>query len=273
MFLDQLEVINQVTAFVCRRNHLSAADSEDVASHVRLKLMEDDYAILRKFRGLSSLRTFLSVTIQRIFLDYRTAAWGKWRPSAEARRSGAIAILLEQLLGRDGYGFEEAFEILTTNHKIGMSREAVAQMAARLPVRVRRRFEKEDALADIPAAGGADAIVIEEQEHIHARRLGQALDTVLSVMPAQDRLVLRLRFEDGRSVADIASMLRLDQKPLYRRLDRLFQDLRRQLEARGIMADDVRQLTGNWDAESPDAPPVESFPPRPSIGKGADTWP
>jgi len=46
-------------------------------------------ALLAKFEGRSSLRTFLTVVIQRLFLDHRISAWGKWRPSAEARRGGS----------------------------------------------------------------------------------------------------------------------------------------------------------------------------------------
>jgi DNA-directed RNA polymerase specialized sigma24 family protein len=86
IFLAQLALIDRVIAFVCRRNHLNATDAEDFASHARLRLMDDDYAVLRKFQGRSSLKTFLTITLQRMFYDYRIAAWGKWRPSAEAPR-------------------------------------------------------------------------------------------------------------------------------------------------------------------------------------------
>ena len=40
--------------------------------------------------------------------DWRNARWGKWRPSAEARRQGALATHLERLMRRDGLTFEEA---------------------------------------------------------------------------------------------------------------------------------------------------------------------
>jgi RNA polymerase sigma factor for flagellar operon FliA len=273
LFLEHLLIIDRVIAFVCRRHHLSPADAEDLASHVRLKLMEAGYATLRKFQGRSSIKTFLAVTIERIFLDYRIAAWGKWRPSAEARRGGAVAILLEQLLERDGFGFEEAFEILTINHRISLSRDAASQIASRLPTRFKRRFEPEAALANVPAVEGADVEVIRAQRVAESRRLAQALNIVLRAIPVQDQLVLRLRFEDGRSVSEIASMLRLDQKPLYRRLDRLFQELRRQLEAQGIKAEDVRELTGEWTSgEDSSVGANESAGARPSIRKGADTW-
>src|SRR5207249_8611208 len=117
-FLSQLDLIESVIAFVCARQHLASADPDDFSSFVKLKFVENDYALLAKFEGRSSLRTFLTVVIQRLFLDHRISAWGKWRPSAEARRSGATAILLEQLMIRDGYRLEEACEMMRTNHGV-----------------------------------------------------------------------------------------------------------------------------------------------------------
>ena len=50
----------------------------------------------------------------------------------------------------------------------------------------------------------------------------------------QDRIVLRMRFEDDISVADIARTLHLDQKRLYRRIEEILQGFRRSLEAKGL---------------------------------------
>ena len=50
----------------------------------------------------------------------------------------------------------------------------------------------------------------------------------------EDRLLLRLRFWQGLSVADIAALLKLEAKPLYRRYERLMRELREALEAQGL---------------------------------------
>jgi RNA polymerase sigma factor for flagellar operon FliA len=44
---------------------MPGVEADDFASHPKLKLIEDDYAILRKFQGRSSLRTYLTVVIER----------------------------------------------------------------------------------------------------------------------------------------------------------------------------------------------------------------
>jgi RNA polymerase sigma factor for flagellar operon FliA len=270
LFLEHLAVINQVIAFYCRHYHLNAADADDFASHTRVKLLENDCAVLRKFQGRSSIKTFLSVTVRRIFLDFRIAAWGKWRPSAEARRAGPAAMRLEQLIERDGYTADEAFEILTTNHGMAISRSEVDRLAARFPRRDVRRFEREDALTEVPAPLGSDDDVLRAERVREQQRVAAALEIALGTMPAQDRLVLRLRFEEGRTVAEIAALLRLDQKALYRRLDRLFISLRRELERHGLRAQDVIALTADWP-DRDEAPEIAAA--RPSIGKGVDAWP
>ncbi len=275
LFVSQLDLIERVIGFVCARQHLASADADDFSSFVKLKFVENDYALLAKFEGRSSLRTFLTVVIQRLFLDHRISAWGKWRPSAEARRGGSTAILLEQLMVRDGYPFEEACEMLRTNHRVAADRAELERLAARLPVRVRRRFEPDDALANVPSRDRpADDLAAERDRRATGDRVSDALSTLMARMDPQDRLILALRFEDGRTVVEIAAMLRLDQKALYRRVERLLKELRMGLEAGGIDGASVLEMLESpavsieWrhheDAEKPTA--------RPSMNEGAPGW-
>ena len=69
-----------------------------------------------------------------------------------------------------------------------------------------------------------------------------ALFKVMETLPPEERHILRMRFGDGRSVADVARALRIEQKPLYRKIDQLRAKLRRDLERYGVTADDVREL-------------------------------
>ena len=61
------------------------------------------------------------------------------------------------------------------------------------------------------------------------------IQCALAQLDPEDRLILRLRFEDGRSVPDIARLLKLGSPfRLYRRIDRTLNDLRRYLKTLGI---------------------------------------
>jgi RNA polymerase sigma factor (sigma-70 family) len=274
MFLSQLATIERVIAFVCARHRLVGADAEDFSSYVKLKFVESDYAVLGKFQGRSSVRTYLAVVIGRLALDFRIAAWGKWRPSAAAKRQGATAVLLEQLLTRDGHTFEEAYELVTTNHGVTLTRVELERLAGQLPLRIPRRHETDEALADLPSShASADGPLIAHERTEAGGRLVAALRRAKARFEPQDRLIIAMRFEDGLSVAAIAAALRLDQKALYRRFERLLRELRAALELDGVTAEEVREMldaatTGPETA----AGEVEPAKARPSISKGAQKW-
>ena len=51
-----------------RRLQLSAQDREDLTSESFLAILKDDFAILRRFRGESSLSAYLTVVIRRVVI-------------------------------------------------------------------------------------------------------------------------------------------------------------------------------------------------------------
>lgn len=257
LFVSQLPEIDRVIAWVCARHHLTRADSEDFSSQVKLKLIEDDYAVFRKFQGRSSWRTYLSIVIQRLYYDFRTHAWGKWRPSAEAKRSGETAVLVEQLTIRDGRTLDETYEILTTNHGISMTRAALESLASRLPQRVRRLMESDAVLESRPSTlPPPDVAAKIRTTQSRITLVMAALRKAIDRLDVQDRLILRMRFDEGCSVPQIASVVGIDPKVLYRRLDRLIRNLRRSLEADGLHSSAIRDVladvaeSGSWAGES-----------------------
>jgi RNA polymerase sigma factor for flagellar operon FliA len=229
------EILDAVIASTCRRFRLSPADADDFAGDFRLRLVREDYAILRQFQGRSSLRTYLRVVVARAFQDWRNARWGKWRVSAEARRLGPIAERLERLVVRDRHTPEEAAEILRTNLGITITQAALDDMLARFPARQGRTFLPAESLEHRPAVDPLPDAGLERHEAASiARSATRALQAAVGRLPAQDQLILKMRFHDCLGVADIARALHLEQKPLYRRLERLLVDLRRALEQEGL---------------------------------------
>ena len=49
-----------------RSRVLSSEDVEDIAAEILLKIVDDDYGVLRRFKGISSLPTYLTVIARRI---------------------------------------------------------------------------------------------------------------------------------------------------------------------------------------------------------------
>lgn len=244
LFLSKLEVIERVVASVCRRHCLYGAEAEDFGSGVKLKLIADDYAVLRKFRGKSLLETYLTTVIVNLYRDYQIQKWGKWRPSAKAKRLGQEAIQLEQLLYRDGRSLEEAVEILIRNFRVGLSRQELTELAAQLPQKSRRRIEGEDQLPDLPGDERTERRILDEERAATRSRAEEALEKALERLSGEDRLLLKMRFWDGFTVARIASSLKLEQRPLYTRFENLSKELRATLEGEGVGASEVAEILG-----------------------------
>ena len=135
-------------------------------------------------------------------------------------------------------------------------------------------MEHEDILEALPSGDAADEAAIEGERRRAAARIALALEAQLGSLPAQDRLMLRLRFEDGRTVSQMAAIMRLEQKPLYRRLERLLRELRTGLEDRGVSRAEVQELLGDALIEVPGGGSGgETGGGRPSISRGAEPWP
>jgi len=250
-YLQHLRTIERIASFVARGNHLNADETAEFIQEVRVRLLDDNYAIIRKFEGRSSFPTYLHTVIRRLFHQWRVSQWGKWRPSAEAKRIGDKAITLERLLSRDGLTFSEAVKTLTTP---GGSQFTVAELEAiyvRLPLRNPRPIVVSDELLPETVAGEADAderVQSSDRERT-ARRAAVAMDNLLGNMEAEDRLILEMRYWASRKVPDIATILHLDQKKTYKRLDKLLLVLRRGLESAGLSKSDVASLLTRGDQE------------------------
>lgn len=231
LFLDQLPLIDHVIQSVARRQRLWRSEWDEFASITRIRLMEHDYRILRRFQGRSSLRTFLTVVITRQCLDYRASLLGKWRPSAEARRLGPIAIRLERLLMRDGVPFDDACRMLRRTCGASVTDASLSDLRARLPRRFKRRFVNDVPFDDMHASTPTPDDGLRRHD---AYRLRRQLRRAVARLDARDRSVIRHRFVDGLSVGDTARAIGVEVSGLYHRMPLILRRLRRDLELDGI---------------------------------------
>jgi RNA polymerase sigma factor (sigma-70 family) len=260
LFVTELALIERVIAWVCARRCLRGADAEDFASTVKLRLIENDYEILSRFEGRSSLKTYVTAVVHRLYIDYQTQRFGKWRPSAEARRLGTVALRLESLLYRDGLSFDEASSVLRSDLETAESREALYALSLKLPHRSRHRPEPSEQQEPADMTDGLYVVEQNERRALAAKTF-VALRRALRGLAPRDRIVLRMHVEDGFSMADVSRSLGEDQKALYRRRDALFKQLRLDLQAQGIHCGDARELlaTLDWESALTDATVSGSF--------------
>lgn len=241
---ENLELIDRIVARACRRAGVVAGDVADMASTVKLALVVDDYAVLRRYEGRSSLATYLTIVVQRVVANHWVQTRGRWRPSAEAERMGESAVLIEDVVGRQRRTIDEATAIVRGIDP-SMTRDGVTAIVRRLPERAPRPREVElpaDDVVPLAARERADATLLDGELRDLSRRAGTLLRETMDAWPDDDRLLVRLRFESSLSIADIARLMHVPQRPLYRRLESLLGRLRAVLLEGGIdpaTADDL----------------------------------
>jgi RNA polymerase sigma factor for flagellar operon FliA len=245
-FIDHLDEIDQAIAFVCRRHDIRGADAEDFASSVKLKIIDNDYAVIRKFQSRATFHGYLIVVITRFLIDERNHNFGKWRPSAEAKRLGETAVFLETLLRRDKRTLDDALALIRARGT-AVTRMELEALAEHFPARKPRPREISLDTAELHVAPATEAVVgaAEEGERTQlARKAATALRGAMERLPEQDRVIFRMHFGANMTVAEIARVLRLPQKPVYRLLTTQLKNFRRIVERAGINARNVDDIIG-----------------------------
>jgi RNA polymerase sigma factor (sigma-70 family) len=243
---QNVELIERVVQRACRRVGIPAGDVDDAASMVKLALVDNDYEILRRYEGRASLATYLAIVVQRMLADQRERTHGRWRPSPEAKRLGDRAVVIEDIVGRQKRSIDEALPHVRVIDA-SITREEVVAIADRRPQRRPRPREVElPAEEAVPLAAGdrSDAAALDSDLHDASRLAGTMVRETIAGWPAEDRLLVRLRFESALSIADISRLMNVPQRPLYRRLEALLAQLRERLLAAGIDPSTAGDLAG-----------------------------
>jgi RNA polymerase sigma factor (sigma-70 family) len=232
-----------------RNSGLPEHEADEFQSWALFKLVDNEYRILASWEEISSFSTYLTVVLVNLLRDYRIHVWGKWRPSAAARRQGPEAVLLERLRFRDRLPLEEAIDQVRALPDSSLSREELERIAYSLPERSGRIMVGEEELLRIAVDGSVEKRIKEFEEAPLVARLHEKLLALLRALPAKDRLVLKLHFQDGFTIAAISLLLRIPQKQLYPRRDNCLKKLREALLEDGLGSEEVRELLDSpwWD--------------------------
>lgn len=239
LYLAHRPFIDRTVGAICQRHHVSATDRDDFVSAIQFHLIKDNYQVWRAFEGRAPIEVYLLAVLRQAFQEWRNTQWGRWRPSVAARRLGPVAVLLEILWVRDGLAIDEVIEMMRTNHGVTETPAALHALASQLPTRPTRTFVPTDEIdTRTSAPSGEDTHI----GAVEADRVSEALDQALSQLTASDRLLLRLRFDEGLPIATLARSQAADYQTTYRRLTRVLGDVRRALEASGVSAFDAGQV-------------------------------
>jgi len=208
---------------VVRCHEHDRADAEDSFNYVCEALSDDGFRRLRSFRpdGPARFRTWLMAVVANLCRDWRRRQRGRVRPVQAVAQLPALDQQVYRLMFVQGCSRADCLVALAPRFP-GLTDAAVAQVSARLfglltpqqrwqlssrphaPIRTGSRSGKgeDDPIARVEAGtpGPEEATAgLQEQQ-----RLRQAL----SRLTPEQRLLLRLRYEQGLTLAEVARLTR-----------------------------------------------------------------
>ncbi len=242
LFLTHLNWIERTSRFVARSHGYSPDDTQEFCSLVKEKILDNDYAVLRKFQGKSSLPLYLKTVIHRLYIDLEISRHGKWRPSVTARNMGTMAVQLEELLFRQGRSFDEACHILTSQHG-QVDRDELHQIAGKLPKRWGKSTVQVVSLDD--SAAEEPYLQTEERDpktSEWAQRLASAVSDCVARLSGTERLILKMRFQDDFTYEAIGRCVRMKKLHVYWRLNKILSDIQENLLSQGLSESAVQEI-------------------------------
>jgi len=179
------------------RSTATNRDAEmDTYTFVLEQLREQKCRRLRAYAARNGARfsTWLLVVAKRLSVDFHRRRYGRPQGTVEVEPHGLPSV-----------------ERSARRRLVDLTAEAIDP----------------DTIADTDARG--------PEAELRFGQLRRALAVTLDRLEPADRLLLAMRFEDQRSAAEIARALNYPtQFHVYRRLNRLLEELRAALEARGV---------------------------------------
>ena len=230
-FLSNLALIDGVVRFICQRHKLSGSEAEDFSSEVRLRIVDNDYEVFRRFQQRSQPAHVSDRRHPANLSGLPESPLGQVAdPSAEARRLGPAGHQARAAARARGLALRGGVSRCCgptrasppPNPTLQRSRSGCRNGRA-APWSAKRRSRP------LPAADGAvGRIRILSEERRDADPAGSRPRSAAPCKRLATRTgcILRLKFQEGLGIADIARALHLEQKPLYRRLDGLLDRLR-----------------------------------------------
>lgn len=251
LLVQHLPDVHRAIRSLARRYRLPHQEEADLLGDVLVRLVADDYAVLRKYRHQSAPHTYLRVVAYRVLLDTRIRQWGKWRPSSRALAHGASAVRFERMVAREGLTAHEALREMSERGE-RLDPEVAASIGARIARRSRARVRPPQHPGEASVDAAQDRVLESRDLARYASHAGAVIRQALEDLSDEDLELLRRRFVKGEPVAELARTSGMNQKRLYCRHARILRRVGRALAAANLVSSDLLKLVGHPDVQVPD---------------------
>ena len=253
--MSHWDMINRLA----ERRFRSTTLAEEASLFVLEQLAGENWSRLQKFGGESSFRTYLSSVSYRLLEDYSRKKFGRKRPPGWICQLGGIWLELFKLLCLQRVGLMEAVE-RAAQFCMAETKEAIEEKGLLVLEKVvdcgaHQALEISiDEPEGVEGGGNRQASQVQQIENeekdilfkaIFGSILGaEAGDEVLKAthkaveigitLEAEERLLLKLCYQDGMSVTEAGRMLGMNRNQVHGRLRRLLARLRHAFEKMGL---------------------------------------
>ncbi|HDP94806.1 MAG TPA: sigma-70 family RNA polymerase sigma factor [Candidatus Aminicenantes bacterium] len=231
------------------------------------RIRKNDYAVIRRFDRRARFTTYLTTLIARQAVERIRRRKGRTRTRERAESLGRLGIRLFEKIVSQGLGVPDALREMMHESLPGMTEQRLTQMANHIlgqrsmpPTVIISMGE----MPDCPEPSGVtpESAAFEKERQA---RITAAVSLLRSRLSGTEWLLLRLRFppdprSPARKASEIASLMGISRKAVYRRLDRLLPHCRTILRKAGIdFCDLFSQPQGNsFDGVRPNQGSIES---------------
>ena len=208
------------------RNALPQHEQEDFVGWALLRLVERDYSILRKWQTRSSIWTYLYSVCNHLASDYRIHLFGKWRSSKAAKELGETAELIERCVFREGLTEQESATRVKQEFGKPLSDEQVGRIANHPAC----ALPNPGSLEMMPQASCVrpavwSAISLGERRGLWVRLLRELVHDASRALERAERDLLRRRYLEGESVAEMSRQRGVEARKLYQQCIRALRTL------------------------------------------------
>ena len=202
------------------------------------KLRENNYKILRNFKGKAKLTTYLTTIISYQAIDLIRQRRGRDQKKARAKKAGKIAEMIYNLVFKNGRGERDAYEELKISKDFKGSFEEFEKLVLTIKgkeskvidlnsggVAVKRgfRLKNKDSFEVPDIKADPELIYLKENRQ---NRIKKMVGEVVAGLSGEQRIILRMRYPADESkqsmqINEIAEILNLSKKAVYNRLERI----------------------------------------------------
>jgi len=215
--------------------------AEEAALAVTRALAENDWAILKKYRGDASFATFVKAVVIAELENFAAKKFGRRRPPLWVTRLGGLWEKLYIALCHEGATADEAAEFVRAN-MTGVSgaeaKAAARQLLRRIPGTETAATPLENAPPS-PTRESGEALAMLLQPLLDGGpqtvgALGKAWRAANFNISSEERLFLKMCCQDGLPVAQAGRLLGMGRFQAAARMRHLLARLRRECERAGL---------------------------------------